>query len=101
MRLPVTRRGTLNAGEDWFPCMILDMSDSGFLIMISREVAVGQVLDFRCELFPGKPLECKIEIRHVTDESVGARIREMDQRGATLCRLFLEEQYADKLNKSG
>jgi hypothetical protein len=100
-RIPVRQRGTLNAGETWFPCLIQDMSENGFLIMCSRELTVGQVLEFRCELFPAKLLECKIEVRHVGDTGLGTKIVEIDKRGASLCQLFLQEQYSDRLNKSG
>ena len=54
MRIPVDQRGTLNSGDDWFPCLIVDMSESGILIMSNREFPVGQVLEFRCEPFPGE-----------------------------------------------
>lgn len=100
-RVLVRQRGTLNAGEEWFPCLIYDMSGSGFLIMCNRDLAVGQALDFRCELYPGKRLECKIEVRHVGDAGVGTRIIDIDPRGANLCQLYLQEQYSDKLNRSG
>lgn len=100
-RISVRQRGTLKAEIDWFPCLIQDMSGSGFLVLCSREVVVGQVLDFRCELFPGKRLECKIEVRHVSDAGVGTRVVEIDQRGADLCQLYLQEQYSERLNRSG
>ena len=100
-RIAVRQRGTLKAEIDWFPCLIHDMSGGGFLIMCTREVAVGQVLDFRCELFPGRRLECKIEVRHISDATIGTKIVEIDQRGRDLCQLFLQEQYSEKLNRSG
>jgi len=90
--------GVLVTGEAWFPCMVLDMSDSGFQILCSKPLAVGQVLDFKCALFPEKTLECKIEIRHVGDAGVGTRIIEIDKRGSGLVQLYLQEQYSLKLN---
>lgn len=100
-RIAVRQRGSLKAEIDWFPCLVHDMSGSGFLLMCSRDVAVGQVLDFRCELFPGKRLECRIEVRHVAEACIGTKIVEIDERGSKLCQLFLEEQYSEKLNRSG
>jgi hypothetical protein len=100
-RIPVSRRASLNSGDAWFPCLVMDMSDSGFLIMCTKELAAGQVLEFRCELFPEKYLECKIEIKHIGDTSVGTKITEIDEKGTKLCQLFLQEQYSDKLNKFG
>ena len=99
MRVPVTQKGALRSGDTlWFPCLIVDMSDSGSLMMSNREIPVGQVLDYRCELFPGKILECKLEVMHVDDTRLGTKIIEIDDKGMSLCKLFLEEQYAHKLD---
>jgi hypothetical protein len=100
-RLSITQRASLSSGGDWFPCMVLDMSDKGFLLMSSRDVVVGQVLEFKCELFAGKVLECKLEIRHIGDAGVGTKIVEIDQKAKDISRLFLQEQYSGKLNQSG
>jgi len=67
-------------------------------MMSNREIPVGQVLDYRCELFPGKILECKLEVMHVDDTRLGTKIVEIDEKGRSLCKLFLEEQYAHKLD---
>ena len=99
MRLPVSQKGTLSAGNSlWFPCLIVDMSDNGIMIMSNREIPVGQVLDYRCELFPGQYLECRLEVMHVDDTRLGTKIIEIDSKGMALCKLFLEEQYAHKLD---
>ena len=92
------KEGSLGSGEDWFPCMVQDMSDSGFLILCSKELSVSQVLEFRCQLFPEKTLNCKIEVRHVSSSGMGTKIIEIDRRGSGLIQLYLEEQYSLKLN---
>jgi hypothetical protein len=96
-RILVRHRGTLKSGEDSFPCLIENMSQNGVLVMCSREFPIGEILEFSCELFPGKILDCKIEIRHVSDQTLGLKIIEIGEKGISLCQLFLEEQYADKL----
>ena len=98
-RIAVTQRGQLNAGETWFPCVVLDMSNRGFQMLCARSIDVGQVLDFRCELLPQKVLDCKLEVRHLHDDALGTRIVEIDERGQDLCQQFLEEQYSDRLGK--
>ncbi len=99
MRVPVSQKGALSSGDTLlFPCLIVDMSDSGILMMSNREIQVGQVLDYKCELFPNQYLECKLEIVHVDDMRLGAKIVEIDEKGTSLCKLFLEEQYAHKLD---
>jgi len=96
-RLPVTQRGKLGVGTDWFPCMVLDMSNSGFLMLSNKQLAVGQTFDFRCEFAPQKVFECKIEIMHSNDDSVGTMITEIDTRSTGLLHSYLEEKYAVKL----
>ena len=100
-RIPVSRRGTLKSGEIWFPCLVQDMSKKGFFLVSNRPHAVGQAIDLRCALFPERHLECKVEVRHVNDMGVGAKSVEIDQKSLDLCTLYLQEQYADRLNKSG
>ncbi len=93
LRIAVSQRGTLNFGEpEWFPCMVLDVSDHGFLIVCTKTPSVGQLLEFRCEFFPQKTLECKIEVRHATESGVGTRIVEIDNKGAVLLQSYLQEQ---------
>jgi len=104
-RIPVKEKGLLrpgsvSIGDDWFPCVVQDMSDSGFQILCSKDLSVGQVLEFRCELFPEKTLRCRIEVRHVSPTGMGTKIREIDGRGTSLVQLYLQEQYSLKLNKS-
>jgi hypothetical protein len=90
-RVAVTRRASLSAGDTyWIPCMIMDMSDTGFMLICSKRVPVGQLLQFRCELFPQKSLECKIEVRHVNDDGIGAKIVEIDPQGSSLVQSYLQ-----------
>jgi hypothetical protein len=97
-RLAVKERASLSFGDAWFPCMVQDMSDAGFLILCGKELAVGQVLEFKCELFPDKTLTCKVEVRHVGSAGMGAKVVEIDGRGTRLIELYLQEQYSLKLN---
>ena len=99
-RISVKERGSLKSGDDWFPCMVLDMSDNGIMILCSKPLTVGQVLEFKCALYPDKTLECKIEIRHVGEAGIGTRIKDIDGRGTRLVELYLQEQYSLKLSKS-
>ena len=98
-RIAVTRRGNLSSGENWFPCMIVDMSNHGFQMLCGRPVFVGQLLDFRCELFPDRFVNCRLEIRHASNDALGTKIVQIDERGQNLCQLFLQEQYAHKLER--
>lgn len=100
-RVEVRQRGDLNAGEEWFPCLVQDMSTIGFLLMCGRDLEAGQILEFRCRLYPDKLLTCKLEVVHVTDGGVGTKIIDIEPKGTDLCQLFLQEQYSERLNRSG
>ena len=99
-RVSVSRRATMKSGEIWFPCLVQDMSKKGFFLVSNREHKVGQSLNLRCALYPEKNLECKVEVRHVNETGVGAQIVEIDQKGIDLCQLYLQEQYAERFNRS-
>jgi len=108
-RISVTRKGVLTAGhdalaltsmEERFTCLIQDMSPSGFLLLCTEPFLAGQVLDFSCELFPEQVLECKVEVVHVGESVVGAKIVEIDDRGIELCQLFLREEFSARRQKS-
>ena len=97
MRVPVTHRGTLGIPPDtWFPCLIQDISSTGFQIMTTSNVAVGDVLELRCELYPESLLQCKIEVRHITEMCLGTKVVEMSNTGLMLCRRFIEEHVSLK-----
>jgi len=97
-RITVKEKASLCMGDVWFPCVIQDMSDSGFLILCGKELAVTQLLDFRCELFPERTLNCRIEVRHISSAGIGTKVAEIDGRGRSLLTLYLEEQYSLRLN---
>ncbi len=97
-RIPVTQRGNLSAGDSWFPCMVLDVSNSGFLMLCNKQLVTGQIFDFRCELYPGKFLDCKIEVMHSNDDSAGTMITDIDEKAMSLFNLYLEEKFAVKLD---
>ena len=97
-RVPVTHRGNLSAGDAWFPCMVLNMSNSGFLMVSNKTLPVGQILDFRCELYPGKFLDCMIEVMHTDDDAAGMMITEIDANCTALLLASLEEKLAVKLD---
>ena len=95
-RVSVTQRGVLSSGDTWFPCLIENMSERGLLVMSNHVFPVGQILKFRCELYPGKLFNCKLEVRHVDDTVLGTRVVEMDEKEVGYYQLFLDEQYADR-----
>lgn len=99
LRVAVTRRGALTAGGESFPCVVQDMSDSGFLLMCTRPLIIGQTLQFRCELFPDQILECMIEVVHIGESGVGTKIIEIDESGAKLVQLFLQEHFTHSVKR--
>ena len=103
IRITVTKRGELTSTDDpyaltqsdeRFPCLIHNMSETGFLLMCARELAMGQILDLTCELFPQKVLECKVEVVHVGDSVIGTRIVDISAASASLCKAFLDGHFS-------
>jgi len=99
-RVKVNRRATLIAGDKASPCLIEDFSSKGFFVISNYEFSVGQILELKCELYPKKTLQCKIEIRHIKETCLGTMIVEIGKDGNALLQQFLQEYYSLKLNKS-
>ena len=95
-RVAQGRRGTLTAGEITTSCLIQDFSTNGFLIMCTKPFSVGDVLELKSELYPGRVLKCKIEVRHVTDTCLGTKVVEISEAASKLCQQFIEEHYSDR-----
>jgi len=93
LRVPITHRGALAVPGAWIPCLIQNFSSIGLLIMCNKELSVGEVLGLKCELYPERFLQCKVEVRHITDMCLGTKIVEINNDGLTLCRQFLDEHY--------
>jgi hypothetical protein len=94
MRVPITHRGILGAPSAALPCLIQEFSTKGFLIMCAATVQVGDILELKCELYPGQFLECKIEVRHINDDCVGTKIVEISDAGLKLCRDFVDGHFS-------
>jgi len=80
--------------------MVMDVSDNGFAMLSNRELAIGQTLEFRCELFPQKVLDCRLEIRHYRDGELGTKIVEIDPEGRDLVQHFLREKYSERKRRA-
>ena len=93
LRIPITHRGALAVPDAWVPCLIENVSSVGFLIMCSKKFTVGEVLELKCALYPERFLQCKVEVRHITDMCVGTKIVEINNDGIALYRQFLDEHY--------
>lgn len=102
-RISVTRKGVLISEDDplaltalaqQYTCLIQDMSETGFLLLTTEKFWEGQILGFSCELLPDRLLHCKVEVVHVGDSVVGAKIVEIDDEGTELCKAFLRDQFS-------
>jgi hypothetical protein len=91
-RVRVSFRGTLRLGDTTVPCHIQNMCSRGFLIKSAEELPVGRVLHLTCELYPGRRVECAVQVRHVNRDCIGAKVTAMSELDQVLCRQFLEEQ---------
>jgi hypothetical protein len=108
-RISVTRKGVLTVEDDplaltalaqQYTCLIQDMSQTGFLLLSTQHFTTGQILGFSCELLPERVLRCKVEVVHVGDSVVGAKIVEIDEEGAEICKAFLRDEFSERYAKS-
>lgn len=79
-----------------YPCLIQEFSSKGFLIMSSVKAQLGDKLELKCELYPERFLQCKVEVRHINDDCLGTKIVEVSDAGLTLCRQFIDEHVSLK-----
>jgi len=96
VRVPITHRGWLGAPTASHPCLIQEFSSKGLLIMASVKARPGDTLELKCELYPERFLQCKVEVRHIHDDCLGTKIVEVSDAGLALCRQFIDEQVSLK-----
>ena len=99
-RIPVSLKAELNGGDAWRPCRILDVSEKGFLLVCNKSFAPGRQLALRCELYPKKLLECKVEIMHSDEDAFGTKIVDIDAKSTDLFQVFLQERLSANLSQS-
>ncbi|HYH41311.1 MAG TPA: PilZ domain-containing protein [Burkholderiales bacterium] len=93
-RVRVSCRGTLRLGETSAACLIQNMCSRGFLIKFTEGLPVGKVVDLSCDLEPEGTVECKVQVRHVNADCLGAKVIEISDEDQQVCRRFLEAQAA-------
>ena len=73
LRIPITHRGAVAVLGAWVSCLIENVSSTGFLIVCNKKFSVGEVLELRCAIYSETFLQCKVEIRHITDMCMGTK----------------------------
>ena len=96
VRVPITRRGLLGAPTASHPCLIQDLSSKGLLLMSTVKAQLGDQLALKCELYPERFLECKVEVRHIHDDCLGIMIVEVSDASLALYRQFIDEHVSLK-----
>ena len=96
-RFPVTPRGEISDGSGTIKVLIQDISDSGLLLVCSKEYAPGTVLDLKLNLSASSAIECKIEVRHSSDMGTGCKIVAMDDRTRRIYDQFMQEFFSQRL----
>jgi hypothetical protein len=99
-RTVVSCRGVLSLGDRSAPCLIQNMCSRGFLIKFSEELPVGRLVHLSCELDSERSVECKVQVRHVNRDCLGAKVIEISEAAQTVCRQFLAEQRAPRSQDS-
>jgi hypothetical protein len=98
-RLAITPRGDLYDGKTFMRALVQDVSETGMLIVTSREFAPGTILGFRLKLSDTVTIDCEIEVRHNNDGGTGVRIDYMDEVNRKAYDDFLRECYSHHLGQ--
>lgn len=101
MRLPVTPRGEIIDGDRTLKAIIQDVSDSGVLMVCSKEFPPGAILKLRLHLSPSAFVDCEIEVRHSNDLGTGVKIVSMDDQNRRAYERYLQEYFSQQLGKLG
>ena len=91
-RIPVSFRGTLTVGETSVPCLVQNMCSRGLLIKFTNDLPVGHVLELTCHFGSDSDVNCRVQVRHVNREYLGARVVDISDEADALFRRFLEGQ---------
>ena len=89
-RVPVSLHGTLKLGDISAPCFIQNMCSRGFLIRSANNLPVGHVMELTCHFPPDT--RCKVQVRHVNRELLGARVIEISDEAHAVFASFLKVQ---------
>ena len=97
-RVPVSFNGTLTNGERAESCFIQNMCSRGFLIRAADGLPVGRELELICHFPPD--IACKVQVRHVNSEVLGAKVIEASAEAEVFFRSYLDQQRAAWLRRT-
>ena len=89
-RVAVSFEGTLKEGDRATRCLIQNMCSRGFLIQAANDLPVGYELELICHFPPD--ITCKVQVRHVNREVLGARVIDVSEEGHAFLNRYLDEQ---------
>lgn len=100
-RYNVTPKGEVFDGERTIKALIQDISDSGLLLVCNGEFEKGKTLALKFQVSAGTTIECVVEVRHSSDLGTGVKIINISDAHRRTYERYLQEFYAQQLNKSG
>ena len=75
--------------DERYDCSIRDISPRGFFISCSYRFPLHQFLHLHCHLYLTRKLSCVVEVMHVNDAGMGARIVSIDEENRQLLLHFV------------
>ena len=93
-RIQVRCSGTLALGENKAPCEIQNMCSRGFLIRADKSLPIGHVLELCCDFDSARSICCKVQVRHVNRQCLGAKVIEISEEELAICRQYIAERRA-------
>jgi len=97
-RVAMSHIGSLSSPATWVPCLIQDISNNGFQIICDEKRAagdtpatVGETLELKWAPYPDTVLQCRIEIRHITDKCIGTKTVGISADNLLVCRRYMQD----------
>ena len=100
-RFAVTPKSDIFFNDKTYKALVQDLSDSGMLLVCSREFGVGDILGVHLNLAPGVTVDCEVEVRHSAELGTGVKIDYMDDANRKNYQAYLQEFFSQQLNKLG
>ena len=100
-RYTVTPKSDVFFEDKMYKALVQDLSDSGMLVLCSRDFKAGDILGVHLNLSPGVTVDCEVVVRHCTDMGIGVQIDYMDDANRRTYQSYLQEFFSQQLNKLG
>lgn len=100
-RFAVTPKCDIFFDDKKYKALAQDLSDSGMLLLCSREFKIGEILGVHLNLALDLTVDCEAVVCYSTELGTGVKIDFMDDQNRRNYQSYLQEYFSQQLNKLG